>query len=271
MSDMEIKYGTRRFKNAMPPEKVKEITTGRKYAKTMKRSDFAKTIDHAMLWQDSPAAMVEKRCHEVVEYGFGSICCFPCEVERARKIIGDRPGVCAVVGYPMGAHTTETKVFEAEDCIAKGADEVDLVMNIARFKDGDYDYVLNEFKAVVQACKAKLPSCIVKIIIESYHLESREEFKKACELVIESGADYVKQATGYAPNPDEHVGTEYLKQIREILDELGSDIKIKNAGIPKDLDEAVYYVKELGVSRIGHNFMPEWFAAAGDDYWLPED
>lgn len=230
----------------------------------MTREEFAKTIDHAILWQNSPRAIVKKRCEEVKKYGFASICCFPCDVSFARSIIGDSASVCAVVGYPMGANTTRVKIFEAEDCIANGADELDVVMNISRFKDGDYDYVLNELKAIVQAAKAKDPKCIVKVIIEVYHLDTREELEKACELVIASGADYIKQATGYAPDPNKNVGTENVRAIHEIV---GDRIKIKNAGNPRDLDEAVMYIKELGVYRIGHNFMPEWLDAAGDDYW----
>ena len=149
-----------------------------------------------------------------------------------------------------------------------------MVMNISRFKDGFYDYVLDELKQVVNACKAKLPSCIVKVIIETPHLKAREELEKACELVIASGADYVKQATGYATgnfgytdeivNADVNVGTDCVRAIHEIVKDR---IKIKNAGCPRDLDECLYYIKELGVYRIGHNHIPEWLEAAGDSYW----
>ena len=230
----------------------------------MTREEFAKTIDYAMLWQNTPRDLLKKRCENVVKYGFACICCFPSDVQLAREIIGNEGGVCAVVGYPMGMNTTKVKVFEALDAIDNGADEIDVVMNISRFKDGQYEYVLDELKQVVEACKKKLPSCIVKVIIEVYHLTDPKEIAKACELVIQSGADYVKQATGYAPDPNFNVGTENVRAIHEIV---GDRIKIKNAGVPKDLEEAVMYVKDLGVYRIGHNEMPEWLDAAGDDFW----
>lgn len=241
----------------------------------MTREEFCKTIDHAILWQNNSREVVEKRCREVVKYGFACICCNPCEVAFARSIIKDAAGVCAVVGYPMGANTTKTKVFEALDALENGANEIDMVMNISRFKDGDYDYVLDEMKQVVRAVKEKDPNAIVKIIIETPHLQICSELEKACELVIASGADYVKQATGYATgnfgytdeviNADVNVGTECVKAMHKII---GNRIKIKNAGNPKDLDECLYYIKELGVYRIGHNHMPEWLDAAGDSYWL---
>ena len=134
----------------------------------MTREEFAKTIDYAMLWQNTPRDLLKKRCENVVKYGFACICCFPSDVQIAREIIGDKGGVCAVVGYPMGMNTTKVKVFEALDAIENGADEIDVVMNISRFKDGQYEYVLDELKQVVDACKKKLPSCIVKVIIEVY-------------------------------------------------------------------------------------------------------
>lgn len=240
----------------------------------MTRQEFCKTIDHAILWQNNSREVVEKRCREVVKYGFACICCNPCEVAFARSIIGDAAGVCAVVGYPMGANTTETKVFEALDALDNGASEIDVVMNISWFKDGRYSEVLGELKRVVNAAKAKMPGCIVKVIIETPHLKERWELEKACELVIASGADYVKQATGYATgnfgytaeivNADVNVGTECVRALHEIA---AGRIKIKNAGCPRDLDECLYYIRELGVGRIGHNHIPEWLEAAGEEYW----
>ena len=110
----------------------------------MTKAEFAKTIDHAMLWQDTPRELLKKRCADVVKYGFACICCFPSDVPIAKEIIGDKGNICAVVGYPMGMNTTETKVFEALDAIDKGANEIDVVMNVSRFLNKEYDYVLNE-------------------------------------------------------------------------------------------------------------------------------
>lgn len=241
----------------------------------MTKQEFCKTIDHAILWQNNSREVVESGAARWSSTGSLAFAAIRARSPLHASIIGDAAGVCAVVGYPMGANTTQTKVFEALDALDNGANEIDVVMNISRFKDGFYDYVLDELKRVVNACKAKKPDCIVKVIIESPASQGLvRNLPRPANSVIASGADYVKQATGYATgnfgytdevvNADVNVGTDCVRAIHEIV---GNRIKIKNAGCPRDLDECLYYIKELGVYRIGHNHIPEWLEAAGEAYW----
>jgi deoxyribose-phosphate aldolase len=245
----------------------------------MNKAEFCKTIDHSILWQNRSKESIEKRSREVIKYGFAGLCCYPTDVAAAKNIIGDKANISGVVGFPLGFETTEAKIADAIASIDDGANELDVVMNIARFKDGDYDYVLNELKQIVAAAKNKRSDCVVKVIIETPHLKKREELVKACELVIDSGADYVKNATGFAVGydgtgeagytdemvePYDNTGVENVKAMREIV---GDRIKIKASGNPKNLDECIYYIKELGVSRIGNDYIIQWLDEAGDDYW----
>jgi len=235
------------------------------YREHLTKKEFCNMVDHSLLVQCNTSERRDKWCDEVVEYGFGSLCCFPCDVSYAKKRMGGKGKVCAVVGYPMGANTTAVKVFEAEDCIENGADELDVVMNISRFMDGDDDYVLNELRAIVNATRAKNPAVIVKVIIEVYWLDKEEDLRRACELVIQSGADYVKQATGYSPDPDHNTcGTENIAKLREIC---GDRIKLKSAGVPEDLKQCVEIVKKYDVDKFGGPQFRDWLDAAGDEFW----
>ncbi len=228
------------------------------------RAQFCSMVDYALLAQNNPQWKLDKWCDDTVKYGFGTLCIFPCDVAYAKKRMGENGKVCAVVGYPMGANTTRTKVFEALDCIDDGADELDVVMNISRFMDGDDAFVLDELKQVVNAAKAKKPDVIVKVIIEVYHLDKDEDLVRACELVIQSGADFVKQATGYAPDPYHNTcGLENMARLREIC---GNRIALKSAGVPDDLAQCVQMYKEYDITKFGGCFI-EWLEEAGDAFW----
>jgi len=245
----------------------------------MNKAEFCKQIDYSLLWQSRSRSSVKKRSEEVLKYGFACLCCFPGDVSIAKEIIGDKASISGVVGFPLGFETIQTKIHESLVAIDNGANELDIVMNIARFKDGDYDYVLDELTQVVEAAKNKKSDCIVKVIIETPHLKDQDELAKACELVIDSGADYVKQATGFATGydatgnadytdemvgPYDNTGIDNLKTIRNIVNDR---VKIKASGNPENLDECIYYIQELGVSRIGNDYIVQWLEEAGDDYW----
>ncbi|WP_051189156.1 deoxyribose-phosphate aldolase [Halalkalibacillus halophilus] len=245
----------------------------------MNKTEFCSYIDYSLLWQNRTQDSIEKRSQEVLKYGFACLCCYPTDVAVAKNIIGDKASISGVVGFPFGFETTKTKVHEATVAIDDGANEIDMVMNIARFKEGDYDYVLDELKQVVGAAKHKRSDCIVKVIIETPHLKNREELAKACELVIESGADFVKNATGFAAGydgtgyvdyndemaePYENTGIDNVRAMREIVKDR---IKIKSSGDPKNLEECLYYIEELGVSRIGNDHIIEWLEEQKEDYW----
>lgn len=245
----------------------------------MNKAEFCKLIDYSILWQNRSKESIEKRSREVIKYGFACLCCYPSDVPIAKKIIGDNASISGVVGFPVGFETTKTKVQEALVAIDNGANELDTVMNISRFKDGDYDYVLEDLKQIVQAVKNRKSDSIVKVIIETPHLKEWNELAKACELVIDSGADYVKQATGFATGYDGTGGSGYNDEMIDPYDNSGIDnvkamneivngrIKIKSSGNPKDLDECLYYIKELSVSRIGNDYIPVWLDEAGENYW----
>ena len=228
------------------------------------REQFCGMVDHALLRQCNTREQLDKFCDDTVRYGFGSLCIFPCDVKYAKQRMGDKGEVCAVIGYPMGANTTETKVFEALQAIDDGAKELDFVMNISRFMDGDDDYVLGELRRCVNASKAKRPDVVVKVIIEVYWLDREEDLRRACELVIASGADYVKQATGYAPDPYHNTcGLENMAKLREIC---GDRIRLKSAGVPDSLEQCIQMYKEYDIDKFGGNFI-EWIDAAGEDFW----
>lgn len=234
------------------------------YHDHMTREQFCSMVDHALLRQCNPIEKLDKACDEVVEYGFGSLCIFPCDVKYAKQRMGDKGNVCAVIGYPMGANTTETKVFEALQAIDDGASELDFVMNLSRFADHDDEYVLNELKRCVNAAKAKNPDVICKVIIEVYWLDDEDDLRRACELVIASGADYVKQASGYAPDPYHNTcGIENMAKLREIC---GDRIKLKSAGVPDDLAQCVEMYKKYDIDKFGGVFTT-WLDEAGDKFW----
>jgi deoxyribose-phosphate aldolase len=234
------------------------------YHKHITKEKFCSMVDYALLSQCNPREKLDKWCDDTIKYGFGSLCIFPCDVAYAKKRMGDKGNVCAVVGYPMGANTTETKVFEALQAIDDGASELDIVMNISRFMDHDDEFVLKELKTCVNAIRAKDPSVIIKIIIEVYWLDKDDDLKRACELVIASGADYVKQATGYAPDPYHNTcGIENMARLREIC---GDRIKLKSAGVPDNLEQCVQMYKQYNIDKFGGHFV-QWLEEAGDDFW----
>ena len=234
------------------------------YHEHITKEQFCGMIDHALLRQCNTLDQLNKFCDDTVTYGFGALCIFPCDVKYAKKRMGDKGEVCAVIGYPMGANTTATKVFEAVQAIDDGAKELDFVMNISRFMDGDDEYVLTELQQCVNAAKAKDPSVIIKIIIEVYWLDREADLRRACELVIASGADYVKQASGYAPDPYHNTcGLENMVKLREIC---GDRIKLKSAGVPDSLEQCIEMYKRYDIDKFGGNFI-QWLDAAGDEFW----
>ena len=168
----------------------------------MDKQQLAKMIDHTILKPEADKASIEKLCKEALEYNFASVCINPTNVELAAKLLkGSEVKVCTVIGFPLGANTMEVKAFETKDAIAKGADEVDMVINIGRLKDKDYEYVEKDIKAVVDAADKK---ALTKVIIETCLL-TEEEKVKACELAKKAGADFVKTSTGFSKIGRAHV------------------------------------------------------------------
>lgn len=157
-------------------------------------SNYAKYIDHTVLKIGTTKETLKKFCDEAKEYHFASVCVNPCNVSFvANELKGSGVKTCSVIGFPLGANTSAMKAEEAKEAIKNGAEEVDMVINVGRLKDKDYDYVLNDIKAVVNAAH---PGHIVKVIIETCELDDDEKVK-VCELAKQAGADFVKTSTGF--------------------------------------------------------------------------
>lgn len=168
----------------------------------------------------------------------------PCWTATLSRMLKDVDGVYvgAPVGFPGGAHKTETKLFEAKQLLEDGVQEMDIVMNIGKFKNKEYDYVSNELKQIIALAKGR---ALVKVIIEINVLDD-QEMLKACDLVMDSGADFVKTGTGWIP------GNANIERIRKMKNYCGNRIKIKAAGGIRTLDEFLELV-DMGVERMGIN------------------
>ena len=207
----------------------------------MNKNELSKFIDHTILKAETKRSAVEKICKEALEYNFASVCINPCNVELASKLLKESEvKVCTVIGFPLGANTSKLKAFETEDAILNGAQEVDMVINIGRLKDGDYDYVRDDIKAVVNAAKGK---ALTKVIIETCLLTDEEKVK-ACELAKEAGADFVKTSTGFSTGG---ATPEDIKLMRETV---GSEMGVKASGGVRNIDDAEAVIKN-GATRIG--------------------
>ena len=182
---------------------------------------------------------IEKICEDGIKYGTASVCIPPSYVKMAKENYGDKLNICTVIGFPNGYNTTNVKVFETEDAILNGADEIDMVINIGWLKDKKYDEILNEIKAI----KAKCGDKILKVIIETCFLEDEEKIKM-CEIINESGADYIKTSTGFGG-----AGATF-EDIKLFSEHISKEVKMKAAGGISSLEDAEKFI-ELGASRLG--------------------
>lgn len=203
----------------------------------MKKSKY---IDHTLLKPQATKAQILKLCDEALEYDFASVCVNPYWVKTcAEKLKGSDVMVCTVIGFPLGATTSETKAFETKQAIAQGADEVDMVMNIGALIDGDTYTVIKDIEAVVEAANGKC----VKVILETCLL-SDEQITLACECCVKAKATFVKTSTGFSTagaNP--HV-------VKVMVDAVKGACKVKAAGgvrTPEEMDEMI----RIGADRIG--------------------
>ncbi len=195
-------------------------------------------VDHTRLAATSTIDEIRTLCNEAVEYNTAGVCIPPCYIEAVRK---EYPtlNICTVIGFPLGYNTTECKVFETKDAVAKGADEIDMVINLGMVKNGEFDKVLAEIKAIKEACDGKL----LKVIVETCYLTEEEKIKM-CQLVTEARAEFIKTSTGF--------GTAGAKaeDIKLFKENIGADVKIKAAGGIRTKEDMVNFI-ELGCSRIG--------------------
>lgn len=207
----------------------------------MDKNKLAKMIDHTILKADASKEAVTIICKEALEYNFASVCINPSNIELAAELLkGSDVKVCTVIGFPLGASTKEVKAFETKDAIEKGAHEVDMVINIGKLKDKEYDYVKADIEAVVNAAKGK---ALTKVIIETCLLTDEEKVI-ACKLSKEAGADFVKTSTGFSTGG---ATPEDVKLMRETV---GPDMGVKASGAVRSSKDAMAVI-ENGATRIG--------------------
>ena len=203
--------------------------------------DLAKMIDHTNLKASTVKEEILKLTKEAKEYQFASVCVNPTWVElAAQELKGTDVKVCTVIGFPLGANTKEVKVFETKDAIEKGAQEIDMVINIAKLKDGDDDYVESEIAGVVEASKGK---AIVKVIIETCLLTDDEK-KQVCSLAVKAGADFVKTSTGFS------TGGATIEDVALMKQTVGAHVGVKASGGIRSKEDAQAMV-HAGATRIG--------------------
>ncbi len=203
--------------------------------------DLSSMIDHTLLKPDATEEQIARICGEAIENNFCSVCINPYWVPLAAMLLQGSPvKVCTVIGFPLGATSNRTKAFEAEEAIAQGANEVDMVLNLGALKSGDYDSVANDIKAVVKTAQGK---ALVKVILETGLLNEAEKIK-ACELAVEAGVNFVKTSTGFGP------GGATAEDIALMRRTVGPDIGVKASGGVRDYQTAVAMIK-AGANRIG--------------------
>lgn len=202
---------------------------------------YEKMIDHTYLKPEGTTKEIDKLIKEAKEWGFWSICVNSSWVKYAKEQLkGTDIKITSVIGFPLGASITQAKVQETKLAIDHGADEIDMVINIGRLKNGEYEYVLNEIKKIKETCGDK----ILKVIIETALLKNNE-IEKATEIVLNSGADFIKTSTGFSFRGASFEDIEIFKKV------IGNkNLKIKAAGGIKDINDLKKYV-EMGVDRFG--------------------
>ena len=205
----------------------------------MDHKELLKRVDHTLLTPTAAWDQIQKLCDEGLTFGTASICIPPRYVSRAAGYVGQRLKICTVVGFPNGYNTPEVKVFETEDAIRNGADEIDMVINIGWVKDQRWDEVLAEIKAIKASCQGR----ILKVIVETCLLTEAEKIK-LCELVTESGADYIKTSTGFS------TGGATREDVALFKAHIGPGVKIKAAGGISSLQDAEDFMA-LGADRLG--------------------
>lgn len=205
----------------------------------MEIKNILATVDHTLLTQDATWEDIKQICDDAIKYNTASICIPASYVKRAKEYMGEKMAVCTVIGFPNGYSTKETKVFETKNAIENGAKEIDMVININELKNKNYDYLLDEIKAIKEACGEN----ILKVIIETCLLTDEEKIKM-CEIVTEAKADYIKTSTGFS------TGGATLDDIKLFAKHVGPDIKIKAAGGISSLEDAENFI-EAGASRLG--------------------
>ncbi len=216
---------------------------------TLTREQLAKTIDFTYLKPLATVKDIENLCLQSRKYHFASLCINPCMITTAKRFLADTDiKVCSVVGFPLGANTTETKVFEAKDCIKKGADEIDVMINLGALKSGNYTFLEKELLIIVNVIRREQMAeynkhINIKIIIETGNL-LKDEIKKVCKIIEDVGADFIQTSTGYGSR-----GVE-LDDIRLIREVVTRNIGVKASGGIRTFKDAQALI-DAGTTRFG--------------------
>ena len=199
-----------------------------------------KYIDHTILKATASGTDVQKLCEEAIEHEFYSVCVNGCYVADAKHLLqGTDVKIAAVVGFPLGAMTTAAKVFEAKEAVENGASEIDMVINVAKLKDGEFEYVENEIRQIKEA----IGDNVLKVIIETCYLTDEEKVK-ACELSLAAKADFLKTSTGFGTDGATYEDVKLMKSV------VGDNAKVKASGGVRDKETAQKYI-DLGAERLG--------------------
>lgn len=205
----------------------------------MNLKNILSRVDHTLLKQTSTFDNIKELCDDAINYGTASVCIPPCYVRDAKKYVQEKMKICTVIGFPNGYNSTEAKIFETQEAIKSGADEIDMVINIGALKAKKYDYVLREIELIKKVCGDK----VLKVIVETCLLDEDEKIKM-CEIVSKSGADYIKTSTGFSS------GGATPEDIKLFKQNVSLSVKIKAAGGIKTLDDAEAFIN-LGADRLG--------------------
>ncbi len=205
----------------------------------MTNSEILKRVDHTLLKADATKNDIEKICDEAIENKTASICINPAFIEFAKEKLNGEVAICTVIGFPLGANTTASKVFEAKDAINKGASEIDMVINISKAKDGDFEFIENEIREIKNA----IGDNILKVIIEACLLTDDEKIA-LCKAVTNAKADYIKTSTGFST-----AGATF-SDIELFAKNIGENVKIKAAGGIKTKEDMEKFIF-LGANRLG--------------------
>ena len=205
--------------------------------------DILKRVDHTLLAVDATWEEIKAICDDGIKYGTASVCIPASYVKRAAEYVEGKVKICTVIGFPSGYSTEASKCFEAADAVINGADEVDMVINVGWLKDGLYDKVLHEIKSVRAEIDSVKSGIILKVIIETCLLTDEEKIKM-CEIVSESGADFIKTSTGFSR------GGATFDDIKLFKAHVAPQLKIKAAGGISSIADAEDFIK-LGADRLG--------------------
>ncbi len=210
--------------------------------KKISANELAQMIDHTLLKPDAINSEIKQLCEEAIEYNFASVCVNPYYVKTCFDLIkSSNVKVCTVIGFPLGATTTQTKVLEAEEAIKNGAEELDMVLNIGKLKDKDYDYVYDDIKLIVDLSKKHL--CTSKVILETCLL-SDEEKVTACLLSKEAGINFVKTSTGFSKSGATPHDVALMKFV------VGDKLQVKASGGIRSYEDAISMIN-VGATRLG--------------------